>query len=311
MLSDYRYKLDSPRVTGHRQVKTTCPRCGRLKCFVRYVDTYDQCHYLSDEVGRCDHENSCGYHYKPSEYFADHPWLSEMNGQSSRVRVSKPKFLTTPPPKPLWTIPMEWVDKFHSTQSVFWQWFSTYCALRLKLDPEVVQRIYEDYRMGATQKGNVVFWQIDEQQRVRSGHIMKYNTNGHRSGYQDWVHSLLERQGRLPHGFNLQQCFFGQHLLQKYPDKHVCVVESEKTAIIMAACCPKQLWIATCGSSGLNVDKVECLRGRRFTLFPDSGCFAKWESIMKQTKGLQYNIDETMEQYPSNTDLADLILQPP
>ena len=206
---------------------------------------------------------------------------------------------------------MEWVDKFHSTQSVFWQWFSTYCTLRMKLDPEVVQRIYEDYRIGATQKGNVVFWQIDEQQRVRSGHIMQYDTDGHRMGYNNWMHSELKKRGELPDNFDLQQCLFGQYLLQKYPDKHVCVVESEKTAIIMAACYPNHLWLATCGSHGLTTEKLECLRGRRITLFPDSGCFMKWESIMKQTKGLQYNIDETMEQYPSNTDLADLILQPP
>ena len=309
MISDYRYKLDSPRVTGRRQQKTTCPYCGRPKCFVRYVDTHNNCSYLSDEVGRCDHENSCGYHYKPSAYFADHPWLSEMNVQTTIVRVSKPS--TPPPPKPLWTIPTEWVDKFHSTQSVFWLWFSNYCARHLNLDHEVVQRIHEDYRIGATQKGNVVFWQIDERQRVRSGHIMQYDTDGHRMGYNNWMHSELKKRGELSENFYLQQCFFGQHLLPLRPDAQVCIVESEKTAIIMAACYPNHLWLATCGSHGLTTEKLECLRGRRITLFPDSGYFKDWESVMKKTKDLNYHIDDSIENYPPNTDLVDIVLQPP
>ena len=100
-------------------------------------------------------------------------------------------------------------------------------------------------------------------------------------------------------------------ILTKYPEAHVCLVESEKTALIMAARHPDLLWLATCGSSGLNVEKLECLRGRRFTVFPDSGCYEKWNHVMQQTKGLQYAITDQMEQYPANTDLADLLLQPP
>ena len=84
-----------------------------------------------------------------------------------------------------------------------------------------------------------------------------------------------------------------------------------RTAVIMAAYRPEYLWLATCGSNGLKADRLECLRGRRFTLFPDSGCFDKWSKVMQQTTGLQYNIDNKIEQYPANTDLADLLLRPP
>jgi hypothetical protein len=79
----------------------------------------------------------------------------------------------------------------------------------------------------------------------------------------------------------------------------------------MAAHQPQYLWLATCGSSGLNSDKLECLRQQRFTLFPDSGCYEKWNSVMQQTEGLRYNIDQSLEAYPQNTDLSDLLLQPP
>lgn len=308
MNTDYRYQLDSRRVTGRRQQKTTCPQCGRRRCFVRYVDTHNQCEYLSDEVGRCDHEQSCGYHYRPSEYFRDHPWLRDCTAQQRPVPQPKP---TPPPPPPLNPLPMELVAQYHSPQSTFWQWLSGDCAHRLRLNADILQSIYEDYYLGATQAGYVVFWQIDEQQRVRTGQIMQYTADGNRNGYHNWIHSILAAKGQLPKKFQLQQCFFGQHLLPNYPDKQVCVVESQKTALIMAALHPEHLWLATCGCSGLNREKVECLRGRRFTLFPDSGCFEKWKKVMDDTEGLQYNIDDSLEKYPSNTDLADLLLQPP
>ena len=198
--------------------------------------------------------------------------------------------------------------QYHSPQSIFWQWLATDCAQRLNFSAEVLQGIYEDYQVGATQAGYVVFWQIDESQRVRTGQIMQYTADGHRQGYQNWIHSILDTEGQLPQGFSLQQCLFGQHLLPRHPQRHVCIVESQKTALIMAAYQPEYLWLATCGCNGLKADRLECLRGRRFTLFPDSGCLDKWRAVMKQTCGLDYSIDESLEPYPPNTDLADLLL---
>ena len=310
MYSDYRYMFDSPRVTGHRQQKAICPQCGR-KSFVRYVDTHDGYRYLNDNVGRCDHENSCGYHYTPHDYFQDHPWLMESKSPSQH-RPSTPT--PPPPPPPLRPLSMALVEENHSPQSVFWSWFAGSCARQLNFDPANVKRIYEDYQIGIADHGDVIFWQIDEQQRVRTGHIMAYDTQGKRCGRNDWVHDQIKKgkmKGQLPDGFVLYQCFFGQHLLPKYAEAHVCLVESEKTALIMAARHPDLIWLATSGSSGLSVEKLECLRGRRFTVFPDSGCYEKWNHVMQQTKGLQYAISDQMEQYPANTDLADLLLQPP
>ncbi len=305
MTTDYRYTLETPRVTGRRQQKTRCPHCGR-KSFVRYVDTQNGCQYIADEVGKCDHEHSCGYHYKPKEYFDDHVWMKEKPIQN-RVSVP-PKPKPTPPLQPL---PMELVSQTHSPASTFWQWFSTDLAQRLGLDTMVVQQVYEDYRIGADEKGNVIWWQIDEKQQVRSGKIMRYKPDGHRVGNPNWVHSEQNFKDKVPEGFVLYQCLFGQHLLLLRTDAQVCLVESEKTAVIMAASQPQYLWLATGGSNALNADKLECLRGRRLTLFPDSGCLQKWQKVMQQTNHHHYTIFDQMEQYPANTDLADLLLEPP
>jgi hypothetical protein len=260
---------------------------------------------VADEVGKCDHQHSCGYHYKPSEYFRDNP-LALPPKTNCQLSIVHCQFA-----KPFSALPPDLVDRSHSPRSTFWQWFATDLAGRLGMAPDDVQRVYEDYRIGATRWGCVIFWQIDRQGLVHGGHIMQYRPDGHRGGYQGWTHGPLIQQRLLPPDWQLYQCLYGEHLLPLRPDAHVCIVESEKTALIMAALQPQHLWLATSGSGGLNAEKLACLRGRCFTLFPDSGCFEKWQKVMQGTDGFQYTISDRLEQYPANTDLADLLLQPP
>jgi len=70
MDNQYRFQLQkySPNPTS----KHTCPSCNTPGKFTRYVDT-DTGEILNDRVGRCDRENSCGYHYTPKMYFEAHP----------------------------------------------------------------------------------------------------------------------------------------------------------------------------------------------------------------------------------------------
>ena len=116
---DFRYQLDSPRITGRRQQKTTCPHCHRKHCFVRYVDTQNNCQYVDDCVGRCDHEQSCGYHYKPSEFYHDNPWKDNTTAAIPQCKKE--------PERPLIPIPSEYFMKSMSPKSTFWQWFTTDC----------------------------------------------------------------------------------------------------------------------------------------------------------------------------------------
>lgn len=301
MNTDYRYQLESKKLTGHQPRKLTCPHCGKKKCFVRYVDTRNGYRYVADSVGKCDHQHSCGYHYKPSEYYHDNQWARE-------PVIRTENYCTPTPLPPFQPLSMEYVLRSQSPRSSFWKWFSTDVARKLHLSSEQIQRVYNDYLIGATQKGDVIFWQIDCQQQVHGGHIMHYRYDGHRDGFQGWTHVPLIRVGLLPPDWQLYQCLFGEHLLSRRPDAHVCLVESEKTALVMAAYHPEQLWLATAGSSGLSPERVRCLCGRRVTIFPDSGCYEKWNHQMKLTMGINYNVDEQLESYPPNTDLCDLLL---
>lgn len=299
MNSEFRYQLETRKLTGRRQQKFQCPNCGKNKCFVRYVDTQNAFSYLADEVGKCDHLNSCGYHYKPSQYFHDYQ-LQE-----------KPALThyTPPPPPPFQPIPMDYVLRSHSTQSSFWGWLSNVAARQLCITPQQLQRIFDDYLIGATSKHNVIFWQIDHLNRVHGGHIMQYGNDGHRKGFQGWTHIPLIQAGKLPLNWQLYQCLFGQHLLSQRPEAHVCLVESEKTALVLAALHPEHIWLATAGCSGLTPERLGCLRGRRLTAFPDSGCYQKWLQQLQAIKGLDFNISQSLEEYPPNTDLCDLLLE--
>lgn len=67
-MSEYRFHLQKYRYGS----KISCPNCGKIRGFVRYVDEEGIIRF-PDTVGKCDHENSCGYHYTPREYFRDNP----------------------------------------------------------------------------------------------------------------------------------------------------------------------------------------------------------------------------------------------
>ena len=67
-MADYRFHLQKYGPGS----KTSCPSCGKKRCFTRYVDEDGLITFPAD-VGICDHINSCGYHYTPKQFFQDNP----------------------------------------------------------------------------------------------------------------------------------------------------------------------------------------------------------------------------------------------
>lgn len=139
----------------------------------------------------------------------------------------------------------------------------------------LARKVFEIYYLGTSSKWNgaSVFWQIDSKGEVRGGKIMAFDKTGKRikdpRSLITRVHSQLGLKD-----YNLKQCFFGEHLLAIHPSKQVCIVESEKTAMICAVYMPQFVWIATGGKNGCNFNsKVynQVLTGRDVTLYPDVG----------------------------------------
>ena len=284
----------------------TCPACGRRRCLTLYVDAEGQ--PFSEVVGRCDHLSKCGYDYTPEDYFRDNPDKVRSRGlvevRAAPVRMEQPGF-----------IPDKYVDGSFRPQ--YDSHFTSF--LGRILDPLVVEGLIFEYRLGVTRDRDVIFFQIDSQGRCRSGKIMKYDpVTGHRvkgadgsGGRVDWVHARLKKDGRLPEGWALSQCLFGEHLLQQYPDATVCLVESEKTAVVCAGVMPKHIWLATGGKACLG-DKLSVLKGRRAIAFPDMDAYEDWKVKLARYPFIE--VSDRIEKIATDrdrerhADIADLFI---
>ena len=217
------YSLQRYKGTATRH---TCPNCGDRRSFAYYVD--EQGTPLHPSVGRCNHESGCGYHYTPKQYFQEHPECHtakdfSFGGQRMKQPTKQPSL-----PLTVCYIPTNYVEKSQSVHSNFFRFLSTlltaYYGSKAR---EVLTRLLEEYRLGATRDEAVIFWQIDRNDKVRTGKVMHYNPeDGHRikrglTSAVNWIHSILKKQQVLPEEWQLSQCLFGEHLLKSNPGKVV------------------------------------------------------------------------------------------
>lgn len=315
-----RFTLERYRLGGANRF--TCPQCGKKKCFTRYVDN-ETGEYVADECGKCNHESSCGYHYPPRDFFRDHPELKPhesvtpyyINGSPTVLkRVSPPRAIAPVIAEQTEFFDITWAEKGAQRGSTFRTWFES-----LPYDEELKKAILAEYLVGGTAKdmilsGNnygpaVVFWMIDEQQRVHDAKIIAYKSDGHR--VPDWANSMraiCKKSGVGPQLEYTDKVLFGLHLLPKYPDKVVCIVESEKSALVCACRYPQFLWLATGGCSNLQPEKLRPLMDRRVVVYPDSGEHEKWKAKMVACGHENYAVVDFLEEYVPNTDIADIIL---
>lgn len=312
-MGDYKYHLERYHGVGSRH---ECPKCHDKHSFAYYVD--DNGNILDKSVGRCNHESGCGYHYTPKQWFRDNPTFhvgtTQRFNRYHSVSTAKVIPIDTSEPKP------DFINPWYVSASSSFDSSLVYFLCGV-LRPETIKRVWSDYGIGATKQGDVIYWQIDINFKVRTGKIMKYDpANGHRikngSGV-NWVHSILKKRGLLPDTFHLVQCLFGEHLLKWNPDKEVALVESEKTALIGASVFPQYVWLATGGKSQLNPDKMKVLRGRRVVAFPDVDGFKEWKEKAKELAqwGILMNVSDVLERNATpdersrKIDIADWILQ--
>jgi hypothetical protein len=271
-----------PYLQKYKGISTrhTCPECGQKQSFTLYLDgnTNEPIHRT---VGKCNRESKCGYHYTPKQFFIDNP-LAPSPLERAGVRSLSPPLVggwvgskQIAPPQPAGTIHFSFVERSASYQSNFVRFL---CEI---LTIEQMTSIGENYALGATKNKEVIFWQIDINGIVRTGKIMQYNPQTgkrikHESGAIDWVHNKLKKSGTLPEDYNLQQCFFGEHLLGLHPEATVCIVESEKSALISAAIFPNEIWLAAGGIGNLSTEKCRVLKERKVILYPDLNGYNKW-----------------------------------
>lgn len=305
-MAEYRFSLQKYK----RGSKLSCPKCGKKQCFVKYIDSQGEITF-PDYVGRCDHEQSCQYHYTPSDYFHDNPMVVDYN---------KDNFIEADKPKPNLLPPTSFVDNELMKRTLTnYGMNPLYIYLSGMLGKDETSRIFQLYHVGTSKKwgGSTVYWQIDWQGNVRTGKIMLYDAEtGHRTkeprSYVSWVHTELN----LPN-YNLKQCLFGEHLLSENPTKPVAIVESEKSALVATHYMPEFIWLATGGMHGcFKPDVISILKGRPVMLCPDLGAKEVWQTKMPLLTSvcskvvLSDSLEQcaTDEQRKKGLDIADFLL---
>ncbi len=307
--TEHRFSLEK----GSKKIK--CPGCGQ-KTAVRYLDNLAG-EALPDHVCRCDRENHCGYHYTPKEYFREN-------------NIELPKFENLKKPeteilKSIDFIPLDLVHKSMNgyAESNFGQYIIT--LFGEKMGSALLLKYFVGRAKADGGKANI-FWRIDCEGKVRTGKIMVYHQGtGKRNKevHPTWVHKSLQP-------FNHELCFFGEHLIDEYPEKTVAICESEKTAIIASFFFPQYNWLATGGASGCKWREYSVFRvleNKNVVLFPDFGyynkksertCFLEWSDratmIMERMRCnirvsavLEKNIPE--DERANDYDLADMLIK--
>lgn len=290
-----------------------CPNCNkRDKTFSLYIDT-ETGEYIHHTVGRCNREMNCGYHYTPKQYFQDN------NFSFDKPHSFKPQPIKTQT-KPVSFIP---VEVFKASLKGYENNHFVNFLIQL-FGTEITIQLIQKYFIATSKhwNGATVFWQIDTQGKVRTGKIMLYNaTTGKRikepRDYINWVHTAFKIAD-----FNLQQCLFGEHLLND-KTKPVAIVESEKTAIISSIYFPKYIWVAF-GGIGFNIEKCKILKGRTVLLYPDCSlpkndkptAFELWKNKAKELSHLaKFTVSDLLERKATEKekkqglDLADYLIK--
>ena len=285
-MKEFKYKLEKYK---GRATRYECPHCHTPHSFVRYVD--ERGNFIAENVGRCNREDKCGYHLTPSEFF-----------KNKGISYTPTIYVAPKPLPPTDYIPEEMMVKSLNTDNNFIHFLTKYFT------PIDIARTIDKYRIGDGKDGKVIYWQIDKEDRIRTGKIMLYDsTTGHRiknvSGSFDWVHRRLKKN------YQLKQCLYGLHLI-KHSTAPIGVVESEKSAIIASLTIPEYTWVATGGKQ--NYRLMEDLRGYDVTLFPDLGAYQDWN---KYAVKYGFKVSEMLEQIATEEerekglDIADFIIK--
>ena len=293
-MNEYLYSLEK----GSK--KFVCPNCDQ-KTLVRYVDVWSNS-YLAADVGRCDREAKCGYHKKPDGN-------TKLGDQVEQEPPKPPTFHDR--------------DLMYNTQTRE----DNFCRyIESKYPTGIVEYVWSKYNIGcansitklSTYKNATIFWQIDREKNIRHGKVILYDpVTLKRVKAPDGravINSVRSLKGLKD--FELSQCLFGLHLV-KAPNgidlqKPIGLVESEKTAILMAIIKSEYTWLATGTKSMFGEKYLKDIKDQKIVAYPDTDAFEDWTKVAASlnSQGYDITISKVLQDkdLPSGTDLADVYL---
>ncbi|WP_323757978.1 DUF6371 domain-containing protein [Roseivirga sp.] len=316
------------------------PSCGK-KRFVRYVEkaTGD---YLPEQYGRCDREANCGYHLNP---YKDGYVIKDQDLQGGKVNVGMGKSTPVLPFAkafvPFSVLQLTLLANGYK-RNIFIQ--NLLKNIPFPFSEKDVEKVIELYYLGTLNKGYLsgalTIPYIDRSGNVRAVQVKTFDEQNH-TIKTNFLHSIAEKH-YLKQGHEMPKwlkdylkneskvsCLFGEHLLDKYPDNPIALVEAPKTAIYSTLYfgLPDQpdnfLWLAVFNLSSLKLEKCKVLKGRRIILFPDlsktGNAFKLWSNkaveFEKEMPGTTFTVSDLLERNANDQereaglDLADYLIK--
>ena len=170
--------------------------------------------------------------------------------------------------------------------------------------------------------GWTFFPMVDMEHRLLNGKMMAYQPDGHRIKDRyasDWLTAKQRKAKKLDEEkYDTWKCLFGMHLVPVFPTAEICIVESEKTALICSAFTDpnKRLWLATGGKQFLNPQAIMPLieLDRNIVLYPDIDGYPVWTKFCEQMDYQNMIVTPTVKELhiPSDgpkADIADIMIR--
>jgi len=335
METQHQYILDKSSKKHH------CPQCNK-KTFVLYIDAFTN-EYLPEHYGRCDRESKCNYFLNPyTDGFAkkqeenDKSWESskiQKQRESNRKATNKTVFFD-----------FETFKKTLSNyeQNIFVQ--NLIQNISFPFEADEITKVIQLYRLGTVangyRAGAITFPFIDIENNIRAIQVKQFDDINHTTG-TDFLHSIIEKHHNrnnkpLPdwlQAYTKQDkrvsCLFGEHLLSRYQNNPVALVEAPKTAIYgslyfgLPNTSKDFIWLAVYNKSSFSFDKIEILKGRIVFVFPDlskdGNTFQEWETkakdFEKQLTGTRFIFSDLLERLAdeqdrdNGNDIADILIK--
>lgn len=317
--NEYKYILEPYK--GQR-TRYTCPGCRKSYQFTKYIDVQTNLP-LAHHVGRCNRENNCGYHYTPSQFFRDNPKIGSQSREDWKHSEAWKNAYQPPKEEPIQYLPWEVLNKtLTAYQTNNFVRFLTFLFGKKK-----ALYLAQKYLLGTSNKYQndrgkaVIFWQIDKTRNIHQAKVMAYHPKTGKRLKEEGKHyvSFMGKSILKNKEANLQQCLFGEHLLPENNSIPVALVESEKTAIVMAGFLPSVVWLATGGKNGArwtDESVYKALEGRTVVVYPDLGSYDEWKEKAKLLAIVcRYEVSSLLEEkaqgndWQEGYDLADYFIK--
>jgi hypothetical protein len=344
-MMQYRFLLEgSYHVSGRlvasenqRPQKHRCPACGK-KSFVRFVDGNTRA-YLPETYGKCDHESKCGYFTSPyQDGYVQQIWQDEQEEGAQLAPVPAVKLPEPPAPVYMPRSILQATLKDYE-QNGFVE--NLLAHVPHPFPREQVEKVIALYYLGTVSKGylkgGVTYPFIDNAQNVRVIQAKTFDRHNHTLKTGN-IHSLLERHYKQHPPAWLKAylqnqgfftCLFGEHLLSKYPNHPVALVEAPKTAIYgtlylgFPEMARSFIWLAAYNISSLSYARCKVLSERNVVLFPDlsktGNAYKVWREKAAYFNSVfpkaHFSVSNLLEKYATDAertaggDLADFLIQ--